>query len=146
MANTITFSMIKPDAVASGHSGAILAQIEAAGFHILALKLLRLSETRAQEFYAVHAQRPFYRDLCAYMSSGPVVAMVLGRADAVAAFRKLIGATDPKEADAGTIRHQYARSVEANAIHGADSDDNAVREANFFFSTLEYPAPLRATT
>ncbi len=132
-----TFTMIKPKAVKKGFTGAIIHQITQAGFRIAAIKMTRLSKIEAQEFYAVHKERPFYNDLVEFMTSGPVVAMVLEKENAVEDFRKLIGATNPAEAEAGTIRKQFAESVQANAIHGSDSDENAIIEANFFFSRKE---------
>lgn len=129
--------MIKPDAVGANNTGAIIKMIEEAGFRIVALKKTRLSKHRAGEFYAVHKSRPFYNDLCEYMSSGAIVPMILEKDNAVEDFRKLIGATDPKKAEAGTIRNLFAKSIEANAIHGSDSDENAAIEGNFFFSGLE---------
>jgi nucleoside-diphosphate kinase len=132
-----TFTMIKPDAVQDGNSGAIIKMIEEAGFRIVAIKKTKLSAERAGEFYAVHSERPFYNDLCAYMSSGAIIPMILEKENAVADFRKLIGATNPANADEGTIRKLYARSVEANAIHGSDSDENAAIESNFFFAHTE---------
>ncbi|MCR6642090.1 MAG: nucleoside-diphosphate kinase [Sporocytophaga sp.] len=137
MAGNRTFSMIKPDAVAAGNSGAILKMIEEAGFRIVALKKFKLSEERAGQFYEVHKERPFYNDLKKYMSSGFIVPMILEKENAVADFRKLIGATNPANAEDGTIRKLYAKSIEANAIHGSDSDENAAIEGNFFFSGLE---------
>ncbi|MCS6967543.1 MAG: nucleoside-diphosphate kinase [Cytophagales bacterium] len=137
MAGKITFSIIKPDAYQAGHVGAIIKMIEEAGFRIVAAKLTRLTPERAGQFYAVHKERPFYRDLCNYMSSGPILAMILEKENAVADFRKLIGATDPAKAEPGTIRKLFAKSIEANAIHGSDSDENAVIESAFFFSALE---------
>lgn len=132
-----TFTMIKPDAVANGHSGAILDQIIKGGFKITAMKYLALSEKTAGQFYEVHKARPFYNELVSFMSSGPIVAAVLEKDNAVEDFRKLIGATDPSKAEKGTIRNLFAESIGANAIHGSDSDENAQIEANFFFSTLE---------
>ena len=132
-----TFTMIKPDAVKDGHSGAIIKMIEEAGFRIVALKKTHLTAERAGEFYAVHAERPFYNDLCNYMSSGAIVPMILEKENAVADFRTLIGATNPANADEGTIRKLFAKSVEANAIHGSDSDENAGIEGNFFFAHTE---------
>jgi len=132
-----TFTMIKPDAVANGHIGAIVDQITKAGFKIIALKYTALSAEKAGEFYAVHAERPFYKDLVGFMSSGPIVAAILEKDNAIEDFRKLIGATDPAKADAGTIRNLFANSIEANAIHGSDSDENADIEGNFFFSAFE---------
>jgi nucleoside-diphosphate kinase len=137
MAGNRTFTMIKPDAVGAGHTGAIIKMIEEAGFRIVALKKTSLSPDRAGQFYAVHKERPFYGDLVKYMSSGPVVPMILEKDNAVEDFRTLIGATDPKKAAPGTIRARFATSIEANAIHGSDSDENAVIESNFFFSELE---------
>jgi nucleoside-diphosphate kinase len=137
MAGNRTFTMIKPDAVAAGHTGAIIKMIEEAGFRIVAMKKTQLSRERAGQFYAVHRERPFYNDLCTYMSSGPIVPMILEKENAVEDFRKLIGATDPQKAAPGTIRNLFARSIEANAIHGADSDANAEIEGSFFFSKTE---------
>lgn len=132
-----TFTMIKPDAFSKGHSGAIIDQIQKSGFALVALKLTRLSREKAGEFYAVHQARPFYGELVDFMSSGPIIAAILEKDNAVADFRKLIGATDPAKADAGTIRKLYAASVGENAIHGSDSDENARIESDFFFSSLE---------
>jgi nucleoside-diphosphate kinase len=132
-----TFTMIKPDAFAKGHSGAILDKIISSGFRIVALKLAKLSGETAGAFYAVHAARPFYGELVEFMSSGPIIAAILEKENAIADFRKLIGATDPAKADTGTIRKLYATSVGENAIHGSDSDDNAKIEGDFFFSVLE---------
>ena len=132
-----TFTMIKPDAVAENHTGAIIKMIEEAGFSIVAMKKTLLSPERAGEFYAVHKERPFYADLCKYMSSGAIVPMILEKDNAVAEFRTLIGATNPANADEGTIRKLFAKSIEANAIHGSDSDENATIEGNFFFSGTE---------
>ena len=137
MAGKKTFTMIKPDAYAAGNSGAIIKIIEEAGFRIEAAKLTKLSAERAGQFYEVHKERPFYNDLVAYMSSGPIIAMVLEKNNAVEDFRKLIGATNPEEAAEGTIRKLFAKSIEANAIHGSDSDENASIEGGFFFSTTE---------
>ncbi len=137
MAGTRTFTMIKPDAVGANNTGAILKMIEEAGFRIIAMKKTRLSGERAGQFYAIHKERPFFKDLCEYMSSGPIVPMILEKENAVEDFRKLIGATDPKKAEAGTIRNLFAKSIEANAIHGSDSDSNAAIEGSFFFSALE---------
>jgi nucleoside-diphosphate kinase len=132
-----TFTMIKPDAFSKGHAGAILDKILQDGFRIVALKLTRLTEAQAGSFYAVHQKRPFYSELVEFMSSGPIIAAVLEKDDAVASFRKLIGATNPAEAEAGTIRKLYAASLGENAVHGSDSDENAVSESRFFFSDLE---------
>jgi nucleoside-diphosphate kinase len=129
--------MIKPDAFASGNTGAILKQIEGAGFRIVAMKLTRLSAEKAGEFYAVHAERPFYGELVEFMSSAPIVAAILEKDNAVEDFRKLIGATNPANAEEGTIRKIYAKSVGENAVHGSDSDENAAIEGNFFFSAFE---------
>ncbi|MEA5138816.1 nucleoside-diphosphate kinase [Arcicella rigui] len=137
MATNRTFTMIKPDAVAEGNSGAIIKIIEEAGFRIVAIKKTLLTPERAGEFYAVHAERPFYADLCGYMSSGPIIPMILEKENAVADFRALIGATDPSKAAEGTIRKQFAKSVQANAIHGSDSDENAAIEGFFFFAGVE---------
>jgi nucleoside-diphosphate kinase len=137
MAGNITFTMIKPDAFGAGNSGAIIKMIEEAGFSIKAAKLTKLSADRAGEFYEVHKERPFYADLCTYMSSGAIIPMILEKDNAVEDFRKLIGATDPTNADDGTIRKIFAKSIEANAIHGSDSDENALIEGGFFFSQTE---------
>ena len=132
-----TFTMIKPDATKKGHTGAILAQINGAGFRIAALKMLHLSAEKAGEFYAVHRERPFYGELVAFMSSGPIAAAVLEKDNAVEDFRTLIGATNPAQAAEGTIRKLYASSIGENAVHGSDSDANAQIEGDFFFSKLE---------
>lgn len=132
-----TFTMIKPDAVSNGHIGAILAKINEAGFRIVAMKMTRLSAERAGEFYAVHKERPFYGELVDFMSSGHIVAAILEKGNAVEDFRKLIGATDPAKAEAGTIRKLFAESLGKNAVHGSDSDENAQVEGAFFFSSLE---------
>ncbi len=137
MTDKRTFTMIKPDAVADGNSGAIIKIIEEAGFRIVAIKMVKLSNERAGQFYAVHRERPFYDSLCAYMSSGHIIPMILEKSNAVADFRELIGATNPVDAADGTIRKLFARSLEANAIHGADSDENADKEGGFFFSDME---------
>ena len=129
--------MLKPDAVNASNTGAITKIIEEAGFRIVAMKKTMLTPERAGEFYAVHKERPFYKDLCKYMSSGSIVPMILEKDNAVEDFRKLIGATDPSKAAPGTIRNLFANSIEANAIHGSDSDENAAIEGNFFFSNLE---------
>ncbi|GAA5220736.1 nucleoside-diphosphate kinase [Membranihabitans marinus] len=137
MAGNITFTMIKPDAVKNGHIGAILAQINAGGFRIVAMKYTKLSAEKAGEFYAVHKERPFYGELVEFMSSGPIVAAVLEKDNAVADFRTLIGATNPAEAAEGTIRAKYATSIGENAVHGSDSDENAAIEAAFHFAQTE---------
>lgn len=132
-----TFTMIKPDAMANGHAGAILDQIIKAGFRLVALKQTKLSKERAGEFYAVHKERPFYGELTSFMSSDVIIAAILEKDNAVADFRKLIGATDPAKADEGTIRKRFATSMGENAVHGSDSDENAKIEGDFFFSGLE---------
>jgi nucleoside-diphosphate kinase len=137
MAGNKTFTMIKPDAVEANNIGPILAMINKAGFRILAMKYMHLSKAQAGQFYAVHKERPFYGELTEYMSSGPIVAAVLTKDNAVADYRKLIGATDPSKAEDGTIRKLFAKSIAANAVHGSDSDENAEIESNFFFSVLE---------
>jgi nucleoside-diphosphate kinase len=137
MTTNRTFTMLKPDAVSNNYTGAILDHIIKSGFKIIAMKYLRLTPETAGQFYAVHKERPFYKDLVNYMSSGPIVAVILEKEHAVESFRKIIGATDPSKAEAGTIRNLYAKSIEANAVHGSDSDENAAIEGNFFFSSLE---------
>jgi len=129
--------MIKPDAVQDKHIGAILDQIIKAGFKIVAMKYTKLTKDQAGAFYAVHKERPFYGELVDFMSSGPIVAAILEKDNAVADFRKLIGATNPAEAEEGTIRKKFARSLGENAVHGSDSDENAKIEGDFFFSQLE---------
>ncbi|MFM2334551.1 MAG: hypothetical protein RIS91_554 [Bacteroidota bacterium] len=129
--------MIKPDAVANGHAGKILDQIIQAGFKVVALKYTRLSEERAGDFYGIHRERPFFGELVNFMTSGPIYAAILEKDNAIEDFRKLIGATDPQKADAGTIRNLFAKSIDANAIHGSDSDENAEIEGNFFFGADE---------
>ncbi len=137
MAGNRTLTIIKPDAVANGYTGKIINQILEAGFKIIAMKLIQLTEKEAGSFYEIHKERPFYKDLVAFMSSGPCIPMILEKENAVEDFRKLIGATDPQKAEPGTIRNLYAKSIDANAIHGSDSDENAQIESNFFFSKLE---------
>ncbi len=137
MAGNRTFTMIKPDAFGAGNSGAILKMMEEAGFSIKAMKATRLTAEKAGAFYAVHKERPFYSDLVKYMSSGPIIAIILEKDNAVEDFRKLIGATDPTKAEDGTIRKLFATSIEANAVHGSDSDENAEIEGSFFFSQVE---------
>ena len=132
-----TFTMIKPDATAKGNTGAILEMINAAGFRIVAMKMTKLSKEKAGEFYAVHAERPFYGELVSFMSSGHITAAILEKDNAVEDFRKLIGATNPAEAAEGTIRKRFAASIGENAVHGSDSDANAQIEGDFFFSKLE---------
>ena len=133
----ITFTMIKPEAVEAGNSGAILNKIEAAGFRIVAMKKVHLSEERAGSFYEVHKERPFYGELVEYMCGGPIIAAILEKENAVLDFRTLIGATNPLEADEGTIRAEFAESLAKNAVHGSDSDENASIEADFHFSASE---------
>lgn len=137
MATNRTFTMLKPDAIENGYTGKILDMIIAAGFEIKAMKLTRLTEAQAKEFYAVHSERPFYGELVEYMTSGPIVAAILEKENAVANFRALIGATDPAEAAEGTIRKYYAESKGRNACHGSDSDENAEIEGKFHFSANE---------
>ena len=137
MATNRTFTMIKPDAVGNGYIGGILKMINEAGFKIVAMKYTQLSKDAAGKFYEVHKERPFYGELVDYMSSGPIVAAILEKNNAVADFRTLIGATDPSKADEGTIRKIYAKSIAANAVHGSDSDENAQIEGDFYFSKLE---------
>ncbi len=137
MATNRTFTMIKPDAVANGYIGAILNDIIAGGFKIIAMKYIQLSPENAGNFYAIHKERPFYGELVKFMTSGPIVAAILEKDNAVEDFRKLIGATDPSKAEEGTIRNKYAKSIDANAVHGSDSDENAEIEGNFFFSQFE---------
>ncbi len=137
MATNITFTMIKPDATGAGHTGKIIDRIIGAGFNLRAMKLVQLSRTDAEAFYAVHRERPFFGELVEYMISGPIVAAVLEKNNAVEDFRTLIGATDPKQAAEGTIRRDFAESIAANAVHGSDSAENAAIEAAFFFSGRE---------
>jgi nucleoside-diphosphate kinase len=137
MAGTRTLAIIKPDAFSSGKTGKIIAHLEADGFKIVATRVLHLTPVQAADFYAVHRERPFFTSLTTFMTSGASMPMVLERTDAVAALRKTIGATDPKEAEAGTVRKLYAESKERNAIHASDSDENAEREVRFFFSDAE---------
>ena len=132
-----TFTMIKPDATSKSYTGAILDQIIKAGFAVKAMKWTRLTTEQAGEFYAVHKERPFYGELVEFMSSGPIVAAILEKDNAVSDFRTLIGATNPAQAEEGTIRKNFAASVGENAVHGSDSDENAAIEGNFFFSNLE---------
>ena len=137
MALERTLSIIKPDATRRNLTGKIKARFEEAGFRIIAQKRLRLSRAQAEAFYAVHKARPFFNDLCSFMTSGPVVVQVLEGENAVARNRDIMGATDPKKADKGTIRADFAESIEANSVHGSDSLENAVREIGFFFSEIE---------
>ena len=137
MNGNITLSIIKPNAVRTGKTGPILAMINEAGFEITAMKMLKMTQEQAESFYEVHRGKPFYESLVEFMISGPVFVMILKHDNAVEDFRKLIGATDPAKAEPGTIRELYAVSVQMNAVHGSDSDENAVRESDFFFSTIE---------
>jgi len=137
MTDDITLSIIKPNAVRTGKTGPILAMINEGGFQIIAMKMLKLSPEQAEEFYAVHLGRPFYDGLIKFMTSGPVIVMILKHENAVETFRKLIGATDPNMAEPGTIRKTFAVSVQMNAVHGSDSTENAHREADFFFAGTE---------
>ncbi|OFY51555.1 MAG: nucleoside-diphosphate kinase [Bacteroidetes bacterium GWF2_41_31] len=137
MSGNITFTMIKPKAIADGNMGNIIAKITQGGFNIKALKLTRLTKDQARKFYAVHSERPFFEGLVSFMSSGPIVAAILEKEDAVLNYRNYIGATNPADAAAGSIRALYGTSIEANAVHGSDSDENAVNEGAFFFSEFE---------
>lgn len=137
MAGNLTFTMIKPTAFKNNHTGAILKMINEAGFVIKAIKLIRLSAEQAGAFYAVHKERPFYGSLVEFMSSGPIIAAILEKENAVEDYRTLIGATNPANAAEGTIRKLYATSLQENAVHGSDSDENAIIEADFFFSKVE---------
>lgn len=134
MQGKLTFSMIKPDAVSTNHVGAIISMIEKSGFIIKAISMTHLSETEAQFFYKIHADRPFYKDLCSFIASDPVVAMVLEKDNAIEDLRKLMGATNPLDAADGTIRKIFAKSIDENAIHGSDADATAAIEMAFFFS------------
>jgi nucleoside-diphosphate kinase len=137
MYNDFTFSIIKPDAVRTGKTGPILAMINEAGFEIAAMRMVKMTLPQADSFYSVHKGKPFFDGLIEFMTSGPVVVMILRHENAVDQFRKLIGATDPSKAEPGTIRRTFAVSVQMNAVHGSDSVENAIREANFFFSGIE---------
>ena len=137
MSGKITFTMIKPTAVAKGYMGKIIDQIIKGGFRIKALKYTNLTKEEAEKFYAVHKERPFYQGLTDFMSSGPIIAAVLEKENAVEAYRRFIGATNPEDAKEGTIRKLYGTNIEANAVHGSDSDENAIIEGNFFFSDIE---------
>jgi Nucleoside diphosphate kinase len=137
MYNDFTFSIIKPDAVRTGKTGPILAMINEAGFEIAAMRMVKMTLPQAESFYSVHKGKPFFDGLIEFMTSGPVVVMILRHENAVDQFRKLIGATDPAKAEPGTIRRTFAVSVQMNAVHGSDSVENAIREANFFFSGIE---------
>ncbi len=129
--------MIKPEAVRNGHSGTILDMIIKRGFKIVAMKYLKLSKEQAMKFYEVHRERPFYNDLTEFMSSGPIVAAILEKENAIEAYREFIGSTNPKDAAEGTVRAAYGTNIQENAVHGSDSDENALIEAGFFFSELE---------
>lgn len=137
MTTNRTFTMIKPDAVANGHIGAILDQIIKDGFRIVAMKYTSLSSEMAGKFYEIHKERGFFGDLVSFMSSGPIVAVILEKENAIEDFRKLIGATDPTKAEVGTIRQRFAKSIDANSVHGSDSNENAEIEGNFFFTAFE---------
>jgi nucleoside-diphosphate kinase len=137
MAGNYTLTIIKPDAFAAGKAGKIIAHLEQQGFKILASRVMHMSQAQAGEFYEVHKERPFYGSLVTFMTSGPCMPMLLEKSDAVAALRTAIGATDPAQADAGTVRKLYAETKERNAIHASDSDENATREARFFFAQTE---------
>lgn len=137
MDNNFTFSIIKPNAVRTGKTGPILAMINEGGFEISAMRMVRLTIPQAESFYAVHKGKPFFEGLIEFMTSGPVVVMILRHENAVNEFRKLIGATDPDKAEPGTIRKTFAVSVQMNAVHGSDSDENAINESNFFFSGVD---------
>jgi nucleoside-diphosphate kinase len=137
MAGNRTLAIIKPDAFGAGKTGRIIAHLESNGFKVVAARVVHLSKAQAEEFYAVHRERPFYSPLVAFMTSGPCMAIVLERAKAVTVYRRVIGATDPAEAEEGTVRRLYAESKERNAVHGSDSDENAAREIGFFFSESE---------
>ncbi len=137
MSGNITFTIIKPTAVSEGHIGPILNRIHQAGFKISAMRMLWLTRGEAERFYEIHKERPFYADLVKFMTSGPIVVAILKKENAVEDYRKLIGATDPAKAEEGTIRKEFARSMQENAVHGSDSDENANIEAGFFFSGLQ---------
>ena len=137
MNGNITLTMIKPEAVKNGNIGNILAEISKGGFDLVAMKYLKLSREQAEKFYEVHHERPFYNDLVSFMSSGPIVAAVLKKDNAVEAYRKFIGSTNPKDAAPGTIRALFGTNIQENAVHGSDSDENAIKEASFFFNELE---------
>jgi nucleoside-diphosphate kinase len=137
MNGNITLTMIKPEAVRNGNIGNIISKITSGGFDIIAMKYLKLTHRQAEKFYEVHRERPFYKDLVEFMSSGPIVAAVLKKENAVDAYRQYIGSTNPKDAAPGTIRALYGTNIQENAVHGSDSDENALKEAAFFFSELE---------
>ena len=137
MPDSHTLTIVKPDAIASAKAGKIIAHLEAQGFKVCAARVMHLTKVQAEEFYGVHRERPFFGSLVSFMTSGPCMPLVLEKADAVASLRKAIGATDPKEAEQGTVRALFAESKERNAIHASDSDENAARESRFFFSETE---------
>jgi nucleoside-diphosphate kinase len=137
MSGNLTFTIIKPDAVRNGHTGKIIDQIIEGGFRVRAMKMVWLSDQTAGNFYHIHRERSFFKELVEFMTSGPCIPMILEKDNAVEDFRKLIGATNPKDAAPGTIRNRFAKSIDANAIHGSDSDENALREGSFFFSEME---------
>lgn len=137
MAGNYTLTIVKPDAFGSGKAGKIIAHLEGQGFQVLAARVLHMSQAEASEFYEVHKERPFYGSLVSFMTSGPCMPIILEKADAVASLRTAIGATDPAQADEGTVRKLFAESKERNAIHASDSDENATREAGFFFALTE---------
>lgn len=137
MTGNRTFTMIKPSAISAGHAGDILAMIEKAGFKLIAMKFIHLSRQEAGLFYAEHSAKGFYEELTRFMSSGPIIAAIIEKENAVAEFRKLIGATDPSKADPGTVRNLYGKSITENAVHGSDADTTAGKEASFFFSQIE---------
>lgn len=137
MTGNKTFTMIKPNAVAKGFTGAILAKINEGGFRIVAMKKMKLTSEQAKAFYEIHKERPFFKDLVEFMSSGPIIAAILEKENAVDDYRKLIGATNPAQAEKGTVRNLFGTNVQMNAVHGSDSDENAEIEGNFFFSKLE---------
>jgi len=137
MSGNTTFTMIKPNAVNNGHTGAIIEKITKEGFKIKAMKMVKLTREKAEQFYEIHKDRPFFEGLCVFMSSGPVVALILEKEDAVKKYRAFIGATNPEDAHEGSIRKLYGTNVQQNAVHGSDSDENAKIESKFFFSELE---------
>ena len=140
MAGNITLAIVKPDAFGTAKAGRIIAHLEDAGFRVRAARVMHLTEAQAGDFYAVHRARPFYRSLVTFMTSGPCMPLLLERAEAVTMLRRTIGATDPAEAEPGTVRKLYAESKERNAIHASDSDENAIREARFFFADADVVA------
>ena len=137
MNGNITLTMIKPEAVRNGHIGNILAKINEGGFGLIAMKYLKLTREQAEKFYEVHRERPFYKDLVEFMSSGPIVAAILRKDNAIEEYRKFIGSTNPKDAAPGTVRALFGTNIQENAVHGSDSDENAIKEAAFFFNELE---------